>query len=74
MRKRQRQDLKTSKATPISGSPLSVQRIRAPLRVSGEQAGTLVVCNGLLWALVVALTQFSNVDNIPEDKGVSTIT
>lgn len=74
MRRRQRQDLKTSKATPISGSPLSVQRIRAPLRVSGEQAGTLVVCDSLLWALVVALTQLSNVDNVTEDKGVSAST
>lgn len=35
-RRRQKQGLKTSKATPISGCPLPVQRIGARLRVSGE--------------------------------------
>lgn len=68
-RQRRRQDLKTSKVTPISGSPPSAQRIKAPLRVSGEQAGTLVACSGLLWALVVALTQLSSVDHVAGDKG-----
>lgn len=67
--RRQRQDLRTSKVTPISGSPPSVQRIRALLRVSGEQPGTLMVYNGL-WALVEAVIQFSDVDNATENKGV----